>query len=65
MSDRPNEKQVCDEILAIMRVYHEQWPNISTPGGFEHMGDVWSQFLKWESLLLAGQSRATQEQKHE
>jgi hypothetical protein len=48
-----------------MRVYHEQWPNISTPGGFEHMGDVWSQFLKWESLLLAGQSRATQEQKHE
>ena len=45
---------VCAEIMAIMRTYHEQEESprgIGTPGGLEHMGDVWNLFLKWEDLL--------------
>jgi hypothetical protein len=39
-----------------MRVYREQEASrngVGTPGGLEHMGDVWSLFLKWEQVLLA------------
>jgi hypothetical protein len=46
--------KVCDEILGIMRVYHEQETErgyVDTPGGFEHMGDVWKTFLRWEKML--------------
>lgn len=43
--------KVCAEILQIMKTYHEQWPNVSTPGGLEHMGDVWRLLGKWEKLL--------------
>ena len=49
------QEQVCNEILDIMRTYHEQDESsrgVDTPGGLEHMGDVWSMFLKWESVLL-------------
>lgn len=37
-----------------MDTYHEQdnAGGVDTPGGLEHMGDVWRLFLKWESLLL-------------
>jgi hypothetical protein len=47
---------ICDEILRIMRTYHEQEASsfgVDTPGGLEHMGDVWSLFLRWEQELLA------------
>lgn len=47
-------KDVCDEILAIMKVYHDQERSsrgVDTPGGLEHMGDVWRLFLKWERML--------------
>jgi hypothetical protein len=45
---------VCEKILRIMKTYHEQESTsygIDTPGGLEHMGDVWSLFLEWEKLL--------------
>jgi hypothetical protein len=48
------EHEVCDEILDIMREYKEQENSASgvdTPGGLEHMGDVWKLFHKWESKL--------------
>lgn len=48
-------KHVCQEILAIMNCYREQEASdygVSTPGGLEHMGDVWRLFRKWEGLLL-------------
>lgn len=51
----PKYKKVCDEILAIMNTYHEQEKvrgYVGTPGGLEHMGDVWSLFLRWEDMLL-------------
>lgn len=46
--------QVCMNILDIMETYHEQNARpagIDTPGGLEHMKDVWNLFLKWENLL--------------
>ena len=45
---------ICTEILEIMQVYHEQeksYFGVDTPGGLEHMGDVWALFMKWEKLL--------------
>jgi hypothetical protein len=44
---------VCGEILEIMKTYHEQDEAgfVDTPGGLEHMDDVWSKLAKWERLL--------------
>lgn len=47
-------KTICDEILYIMKTYHEQEATafgVDTPGGLEHMGDVWSMFRRWEAML--------------
>ena len=46
--------KICDEILAIMKTYHEQEKSggVDTPGGLEHMGDVWALFHTWERKLL-------------
>lgn len=47
-------KTIEEEILEIMDTYHEQEARpegIDTPGGLEHMGDVWRLFLKWEAML--------------
>ena len=46
---------VCDEIIDIMRERDDQeargiW---GTPGGLEHMGDVWSLLARWRDVLLA------------
>lgn len=46
--------EVCDEILRIMKIYHEQDARpagVDTPGGLEHMGDVWRLFKRWEGML--------------
>ncbi len=46
--------KVCAEILRIMETYHEQEESadgVGTPGGLEHMGDVWKLFSKWEKML--------------
>lgn len=53
-SDVARVVEVGNEILTIMKIYHEQEKSsygVDTPGGLEHMGDVWSLFLKWERLL--------------
>ncbi len=45
---------VCEDILDIVRTYHEQKKTsfgVDTPGGLEHMDDVWEKFLEWESVL--------------
>lgn len=49
-------EKVRDELLAIMRIYHEQEQSgdIDSPGGLEHMGDVWRLFLRWERSLIRG-----------
>ncbi len=46
----PTEK----EILEITREYHRQLNKkcyVDSPGGLEHMGDVWRLLLKWEEQI--------------
>lgn len=46
--------EVCEDIQIIMREYRRQLKergDIDTPGGLEHMGDVWSLLDKWDRLL--------------
>ncbi len=47
---------VCSEIKQIMGTYREQDARpqgIGTPGGLEHMGDVWRLLRKWDDRLAA------------
>lgn len=47
-------EEVCNHILRIMKTYHEQEEQpegVGTPGGLEHMGDVWRLLSKWEQTL--------------
>ncbi len=47
-------REVCEEIQDIMRVYREQEATsygVDTPGGLEHMGDVWRLLGKWDAEL--------------
>lgn len=49
-------QKVCNEIVAIMETYREQEASplgVGTPGGLEHMGDVWRLLAKWERELKA------------
>lgn len=50
-----SKTKVCNDILEIMKTYHEQDAkgSVDTPGGLEHMGDVWRLFKKWEKDLLS------------
>ena len=53
MSDAKTD--ICAQILEIMHTYHEQEASrhgVGTPGGLEHMGDVWNLFHQWEARLL-------------
>jgi len=57
--------KVCAEILEIMQIYHEQeaTEGVDTPGGLEHMGDVWRLFGKWEEMLSEERAVAPVEDK--
>jgi hypothetical protein len=47
-------KSVCDEIAEIMETYREQEASargVDTPGGLEHMGDVWRLLRDWDRRL--------------
>lgn len=46
-------ESVCSEIQRIMKVYREQEAagGIDTPGGLEHMGDVWRLLAEWDDEL--------------
>ena len=49
------QEKICREIQAIMETYREQMNTkgyIDTPGGLEHMGDVWRTLERWGSELL-------------
>ena len=50
-----NVMEVCHEILDIMAEYDKQLEEhgyVDSPGGFEHMGDVWYQFQVWQGMLV-------------
>lgn len=53
LAQREAERRVCSEIQAITATYREQAAsgNVDTPGGLEHMGDVWSLLRKWDAAL--------------
>jgi hypothetical protein len=44
---------VADEIRMIMAEYRKQEAegSVDTPGGLEHMGDVWKQLDEWDRWL--------------
>lgn len=44
---------VCTEIREIMETYREQDAagSVDTPGGLEHMGDVWRKLRDWDKKL--------------
>jgi hypothetical protein len=47
-------RKICAEIQEIMRVYREQEATrdgVGTPGGLEHMGDVWRLLRRWDTEL--------------
>lgn len=51
---------VCNHIVRIMKTYHEQEARpegVGTPGGLEHMGDVWSLLSKWEDALTTPEAK--------
>ena len=58
--DKARDK-VCAEIREIMIVYCEQEAasNLDTPGGLEHMGDVWKLFARWDAELRAIEQHST------
>lgn len=47
--------QVCNEIVSIMEEYDRQSAKgyVGTPGGLEHMGDVWRLLSGWRTKLIA------------
>lgn len=48
------QDQICAEIQKIMRDYREQETSrygVSSPGGLEHMGDVWRLFHRWDEMI--------------
>ena len=51
---------VAGEIVEIMETYDCQMATdgyVSTPGGLEHMGDVWCLLEKWRDRLTADNAR--------
>jgi hypothetical protein len=56
---------ICDEIVEIddERIRQEHAGFIDTPGGFEHMGDVWNQISKWADLIRARSAKQKGEDK--
>lgn len=47
--------RICAEIQEIMKTYREQeatMRGVDTPGGLEHMGDVWRLLGRWDRELL-------------
>ena len=48
-------QSICDEIQEIMKTYREQEErgNVDTPGGLEHMGDVWRLLSEWDLQISA------------
>lgn len=47
-------EDVCGEIVDIMRTHDEQEAEmgyVDTPGGLEHMGDVWRLLHRWRDRL--------------
>jgi hypothetical protein len=56
LSMQAAQRAVCSEIQQIMATYREQEAErgyVDTPGGLEHMGDVWRLLAQWDDNLRA------------
>ena len=66
MSERASQPRtiVCNEIKEIMQTYREQEASrggVDTPGGLEHMGDVWGLLRRWDTLITEAEKASSQE----
>lgn len=54
-------KSVCDDIQMIMETYRAQEAegSVDTPGGLEHMGDVWKQMHEWDEQITSARDSDT------
>lgn len=51
-------REIGAEIMEIMATYREQQASrhgVDTPGGLEHMGDVWKLLAEWDERLRAAE----------
>lgn len=56
LKDKTEADRIGDEIIAIMETYDKQEAEqgyVYTPGGLEHMGDVWKLLRSWRDRLKA------------
>lgn len=49
------ERAICDDIQEIVAEYRRQDAEggVDTPGGLEHMGDVWRLLSRWDAMITA------------
>ena len=61
LSSKTPQVKVCEEILEIMATYREQEDegHVDSPGGLEHMGDVWSLLRKCEKMITVEAKHGT------
>lgn len=55
-AERDRLLMITSQIQSIMATYREQQKSpfgVDSPGGLQHMGDVWNLFAKWETALAA------------
>lgn len=58
MTKQEAMEKVCAAVQKIMAEYREQCAGaggVDTPGGLEHMGDVWRLFRSWDAMLAAAE----------
>jgi hypothetical protein len=52
--------KIAQEIMEIMDTYRDQektsW-GVDTPGGLEHMGDVWALLRRWDNELREAEGK--------
>jgi hypothetical protein len=56
----PIADEIADEIIEIMDTYDRQKVQsgyVDTPGGLEHMGDVWGMLDRWRNAIRNERSK--------
>jgi len=61
---RKISEEIANKIIEIMTEYRRQEEEngyVDTPGGLEHMGDVWSLLSSWERRLTHAKKMSSEE----
>lgn len=59
-------RAICQDITNIMQTYDEQMDAhgyVDTPGGLEHMGDVWRLLDRWRHMIVSSDAYDSNEGK--